>query len=260
MCSVHCRIKRGEIHLEQISSFRSAISLLGRHLKPFSLNGNLSKLAPKAPPIFLISHSCLGCVAEEVRYHDFPSSENLVQGVPSGSQVIWVRNSPAVSFPNTGKESENMPSWNGPIRIIESSSWIHTGPSKNQKCAKTHKGPIMMASMNLFSYEHWKALPLLFVQHMLCCTLNGGFQFYTDIICNARSWRAVSVMLTSWLCEQEKFLYVAAAYIWIGLNHVDTMIINKHEMSLYTNQINSNLTVPTVKYNCFVMKRAEKGP
>lgn len=38
------------------------------------------------------------------------------------------------------------------------------------------------------------------------------------------------------------------------------MIINKHEVSLYTNQIYSNLTVPTVKYNCFVMKRAERSP
>ena len=85
---MHHRIKRGEIHLEQIASFRSAISLLGRHLKPFSLNGILSMLAYKTPLIFLISHSCLGCVTEEVRYHDFPSSEDLVQGVPSGSQVI----------------------------------------------------------------------------------------------------------------------------------------------------------------------------
>lgn len=82
------RIRRGEIHLEQIASFGSAIRLLGRHLNPFSLNGILSKLAQKAPPIFLTSHSWLGCLAEKVRYHDFPSSEDLAQGVPSGTQVI----------------------------------------------------------------------------------------------------------------------------------------------------------------------------
>ena len=117
-----------------------------------------------------------------------------------------------------------------------------------------------MAPVNLFSYEHWKTLPLFFVQHMLCCKWNGGFQFYTDVICHSRSWRAVSVMLTSQLCQRDKFSYVTAAYIWIGLNHMDTMIINKHEVSLYTNQIYSNLTVPTVKYNCFVMKRAERSP
>ena len=33
-----------------------------------------------------------------------------------------------------------MLSWNGPIRIIESNSWIHTGPPKNQKFANTYNG------------------------------------------------------------------------------------------------------------------------
>jgi len=28
-------------------------------------------------------------------------------------------------------ESQNIPSWKGPIRITESNSWLHTGPSRN---------------------------------------------------------------------------------------------------------------------------------
>lgn len=79
---------------------------------------------------------------------------------------LWNFGSELTLDVNAFIEPQDIPSWKGPVRIIESNSWINTGAPKNQTlclksiiyvkaCMKSTTLVKMLASINMSTEFHW---------------------------------------------------------------------------------------------------------